>query len=151
MEMSSNPLLINSTVHKCKLSYSFPTDNASQSRRCYLPENFCIKVLWFVLLQTTSIQPPSPLAQRTPDLFSFVQITGFEMNILNLPLCKCRPQHSHNLSQSNAAICSVRLKGERGHTDFHTNTTQIYSELLYTNVFLLVKNTLWVFWIFNLN
>lgn len=61
MEMSSNPLLINSTVHKYKLSYSFPQDNASQSR-CYLPEKFCIKVLWFVLLQTTSIQLSSPLA-----------------------------------------------------------------------------------------
>lgn len=30
MEMSFNPLLINSTVRKYKLSYSFPQDNASQ-------------------------------------------------------------------------------------------------------------------------
>lgn len=45
MEMPFNPLLINSTVRKYKLSYSFPQDNASQSIRRYPPENLYIKVL----------------------------------------------------------------------------------------------------------
>lgn len=43
--MSFKSLLINSTVRKYKLSYSFPQDNASQGIRRYLPENLYIKVL----------------------------------------------------------------------------------------------------------
>lgn len=70
----------------------------------------CSGLCYFRPLLSNSL---SHQLKETPDLFSFVQISGFEINILNLPLCACRPQHSYNLSQSNTAICSVSLKGER--------------------------------------
>lgn len=127
MEMSSNPLLINSTVHKYKLSCSFPTDNASQSRRCYLPEYFCIKVLCFVLLQTTSIQPPSPPVQRTPDLFFSLLFTSVG---LRSTIWTSRFVHAELNVHTiwNGLILPSAVSGWKGnkpgHSDFHTNTTQ---------------------------